>query len=47
MILPGLAGKIVNNRPLLEPTRLQDLKNSAYSLTKKKLNMDIFWNHTW
>ena len=28
-IPPGLAGKIVKNRPLSEPIRLQDLEDSA------------------
>ena len=31
-IPPGLAGKIVKNHPLLEPIRLQDLKDSASSI---------------
>ena len=35
-ILPGLAGKIVKNRSLSEPIRLQDLENSAHSQIKKK-----------
>ena len=30
-IPPGLAGKIVKNRPLSEPIRLQDLEDSARS----------------
>ena len=30
-IPPGLAGKIVKNRPLWEPMRLQDLEDSARS----------------
>ena len=30
-IPPGLVGKIVKNHPLLEPIRLQDLKDSARS----------------
>ena len=34
-IPPGLAGKNVKMRPLSEPIRLQDLENSARSLTKK------------
>ena len=40
-IPPGLAGKIVKNRPLLETIRLQDLANSAHSQTKKKVILDI------
>ena len=31
-IPPGLAGKIVKYRPLSEPIRLQDLKDSALNL---------------
>lgn len=30
-IPPGLVGKIVKNRPLPEPVRLQDLEDSACS----------------
>ena len=40
-IPPGLAGRIVKNRPLSEPIRLQDLENSARSQTKKKIILDI------
>ena len=40
-IPPGLAGKIVKNRPLPEPIRLQGLENSAQSQTKKKIILDI------
>ena len=35
-IPPGLAGKIVKDRPLSEPIRLQDLENSARSQAQKK-----------
>ena len=35
-IPPGLAGKIVKNRPLSEPIRLQDLEDSARSQAQKK-----------
>ena len=35
-ILDGLAGKIVKNRTLLEPIRLQDLENSAHFQAYKK-----------
>ena len=31
MIPPGLVGKIVKNRPLSEPIKLQDLEDSARS----------------
>ena len=31
MIPPGLVGKIVKNRPLSEPIKLQDLEDSAHS----------------
>ena len=41
-IPPGLARKNVTNRPLSEPTRLQDLENSVRSLTKKKINVVIY-----
>ena len=46
-IPPGLAGKIVKNRPLSEPIRLQDLEDSARSQASKtkfmyrKNNLDI------
>ena len=40
-IPPGLAGKIVKNRPLPETIRLQDLANSAHTQTKKKIILDI------
>ena len=36
MIPAELVGKIVKNRPLQEPIRLQDLENSARSQTVKK-----------
>ena len=38
-IRSGLAGKNVKKRPLSEPVRLQDLENSARSLTKKKISL--------
>ena len=38
---PGLAGKIVKNRLLSEPIRLQDLEDSARSQAKKKVNKVI------
>ena len=41
-IPPGLADKNVKKRLLSEPIRLQDLENSARSLTKKKINVVIY-----
>ena len=41
-IPPGLAGKNVKNRQLSEPIRLQNLENSALSLTKNKINVVIY-----
>ena len=37
----GLAGKIVNYRPLSEPIRLQDLEDSARSQAWKKIKQVI------
>ena len=37
----GLAGKIVKNRPLSEPIRLQDLEDSARSQAWKKIKKHI------
>ena len=39
MIPRGLVGKIVKNRPLLEPIRLQDLEDSARSQGWKIINL--------
>ena len=38
-IPPGLAGKIVKNRPLSEAIRLQDLEGFARSQAWKKINI--------
>ena len=40
-IPPGLAGKIVKNRPLSEPIRLQDLEVPPARKLRKKINDDI------
>ena len=40
-ILPGLAGKIVKYRPLSEPLRLQDMKDSARSQAWEKIKQVI------
>ena len=40
-IPPGLAGKIVKNRPLSEPITLQELEDSARSQAWKKINIYI------
>ena len=40
-IPPGLAGKIVKNRPLSEPIRLQDLEDSALSQAWEKMIFKI------
>ena len=37
-IPPGLAGKILKYRPLLEPIKVQDLEDSARSQACKKTN---------
>ena len=41
MIPPGLAGKIVKYRPLLEPIRLQDLEDSTHSQAWKETKIFI------
>ena len=41
-IPPGLAGKIVKYRPLSEPIRLQDLKDSAPLQAWKKIKVYIY-----
>ena len=41
-IPPGLAGKIVKYRPLSEPIRLQDLKDSAPLQKKKKIKVYLY-----
>ena len=41
-IPPGLAGKIVRNRPLLEPIRLQHLPENSARLRAKKKIMSLF-----
>ena len=47
MIPPGLTGKIVKNRPLLEPIRLQDLEDSARSQAQKKINNNYSPKRRW
>ena len=40
-----VSGQDCKQPPALGTNQIAGLKNSAYSLTKKNLNKDIFWNH--
>ena len=41
-----VSGQDCKQPPALGTNQIAGLKNSAYSPTTKKLNIDIFWNHT-